>query len=128
MHFGKLNKLILIFIYIEVPVPPLDELYSRSNEMESMGNSIEFIRWKLFGWIMSFSDTIIVAIRQLPKTFSLICATLYALVKVNEYSHIFVCKLEFVYNVSFFTVLHTMFLFAFFLPQYFVPIESIDQC
>lgn len=41
------------------------------------------MQWKIFGWIMSFTDSIVSLIRQLPKEYKIIGATLYALVKVK---------------------------------------------
>lgn len=40
------------------------------------------IRWKVFGWILSFNDNEISTIRQLPKQFLLISTILYVLTKV----------------------------------------------
>lgn len=43
-------------------------------------------RWNIFKWIMSFSDGAVTKIGKLKNEFRLICATLYALVKVfNHY-------------------------------------------
>lgn len=62
-----------------VSVPPLDQLYSKSIDSE-----MNEIRWKVFAWIMSFSDDEISTIKQLSKQFLLISTILYVLVKVID--------------------------------------------
>lgn len=66
------------FLQILVDIPTLDRLYLGEDD-EGM---IE-IKWKIFGWITSLSDEVISTMRKLPKKFLLICAILYALVKVR---------------------------------------------
>lgn len=68
-----MHKKLQIF---SVPVPALDNLYL-SNVSE-----ITEIKWKMFGWIMSLSDTEVLLVRNLPADFLIISTTLYVLVKV----------------------------------------------
>lgn len=65
------------FIIATVRVPPLNELYLETNDVDRLNE-----RWNLFGWIMSFDDEVIAAIQRLPKKYLLTSTTLYALVKV----------------------------------------------
>lgn len=69
-------------------MPPLNELYiSGRNDVDAIET-----KWELFRFIMSFPEDIIPMIKQLDKSFRLICATLYVLVKVRTFK----CK----YNYS----------------------------
>lgn len=80
----SLNRIVCVielesfyFHEISVKVPPLDQLYLGKEDEKMLE-----IKWKIFGWIMSLSDDVISAMKKLPKNFLLICAILYALVKV----------------------------------------------
>lgn len=69
-----------VYIYPLVTIPPLDQLYSDSNEFED-------IRWKIFSWITSIDANAISIMTKLPKQFLLISATVFILVKVIRILH-----------------------------------------
>lgn len=67
------------YYLISVEIPQLEQLYLGSNDHEMIET-----KWKIFRWIMSLSDDVITAMKKLPKKFLLICASLYALVRVRQ--------------------------------------------
>lgn len=77
---------------ISVEVPALDELYLGKNDEKMVE-----IKWKLFGWITSFSDEVISTMKNLPKKFLLISAILYALVKVQMKNVYWISNIELTY-------------------------------
>ncbi|XP_031628378.1 constitutive coactivator of PPAR-gamma-like protein 1 [Contarinia nasturtii] len=75
--------------YTETPIypdfeVPIDDLYVENEELDDI--AIIEIRWKLFGWIMSFSEEVISTIKKLPQKYLLISTILYALVKEGIFS------------------------------------------
>lgn len=73
-----MQPLLLIFTVV---VPPLDQLYATDEivDLDAIEN-----KWEILGWIMSFTEFEVAALRNLKKDFRLICAVLCALVKVNS--------------------------------------------
>lgn len=72
-------------VLVLVDLPPLERLYLQS-EIED-DHEINEIKWKIFGWIMSFSAEEISIIKRLPKDLQMTSATLLALVKVRFQVH-----------------------------------------
>ncbi|XP_055306558.1 uncharacterized protein LOC129570859 [Sitodiplosis mosellana] len=64
-------------IYPKFTVSPLDQLYAKAND----DSDILEMRWKILAFIMTLPDDIILAIKKLSKDLTLVCVTLYALVK-----------------------------------------------
>ncbi|XP_055309991.1 uncharacterized protein LOC129573501 isoform X2 [Sitodiplosis mosellana] len=66
-------------IYPEFQLPPLDQLYIQTDTVDDRENTE--IRWKILSFIMSLSNQVILALKNLPKNYLVICTALYALVK-----------------------------------------------
>lgn len=76
-----MNNLNNFYLYILVSVPTLDQLY-----LENESRSVDIIetKWNILKWIMSFTESDIATLRKIKKEFRLICAILFALVKVEK--------------------------------------------